>query len=207
MRLRSCLATQKGKTHLPAPYRLWGSCVRDPWLDGGGGGKRKLGGCVSSGINQRKVEDIWMDVWSVEFWDEEFYNRSPWQQEKTSLQVTKKLQRIGAAGLWHQWAVFLRPNQGCTSADSHAHLHSLHSQHTSLSILLQWMWYLPYECLSARHCIITQDWSRNRSNNNIFPMTNVFEIIMHQISCKVSKYIFIVFNTFTVQQNEACSEK
>lgn len=56
---------------------------------------------VSSGISQRKVEDIWMGVLECRVVGQGvlLYNLSPWQQEKTSLQVTKKLQRIGAAGL------------------------------------------------------------------------------------------------------------
>ncbi|XP_031431937.1 nuclear factor 7, brain-like [Clupea harengus] len=49
---------------------------------------------VSSEASQRKGEAIWAGVWSVEFWDEEYYSRSPGQLEKTRLQVNEKLRRI-----------------------------------------------------------------------------------------------------------------
>ncbi|XP_041961630.1 E3 ubiquitin-protein ligase TRIM35-like [Alosa sapidissima] len=49
---------------------------------------------VSSGAGRRKGEAIWPGVWSVEFWDEEYYVRSPGQQEKTLLRVAGKLRRV-----------------------------------------------------------------------------------------------------------------
>ncbi|KAL2084183.1 hypothetical protein ACEWY4_019701 [Coilia grayii] len=49
---------------------------------------------VCSCSSQRKGEDVWTGVWSVEFWDEEYYGRSPGQPDKARLQVSVKLRRI-----------------------------------------------------------------------------------------------------------------
>ncbi|XP_062395076.1 E3 ubiquitin-protein ligase TRIM35-like [Sardina pilchardus] len=49
---------------------------------------------VSAGAGRRKGEAIWTGVWSVEFWDGEYYGRSPGQEEKTLLRVAATLRRI-----------------------------------------------------------------------------------------------------------------
>lgn len=108
---------------------------------------------VSSGTGQRKGEDIWTGVWSIEFWDEEYYSRSPGQQEKTSLQVTKKLQRI---------RVWLDLDAGELSfSDPVSGAHLLIVTHTFTEPVFPFFYNgcdtYPLSVLSARHSIATQD--------------------------------------------------